>query len=291
MGHKVGGAQETPPTVSSLPGPGELWLEGGEVPSSIEEIEVLTRGQRENPLWFELRRNRITASNVHRIAHSRYASRTTPPACLADITGHGVKFQTTAMQWGVDMESKAVSQYEVLKSQRLGREVLVQEAGLFIDPQRPWLAASPDGIVTDKLTGQRLLCLEVKCPYKHKDHTVEEACKDRHFCLQIHKIPGQGPVYQLKHQHSYYSQIQCQLAVTGLQQADLVVLTLQEVALVPVTFDPNFWEETLCKLQLFYEEVLLPHLQQDQPGPEVKVQGSAATGLGAAATVVQSTTE
>ncbi|KAG7255058.1 hypothetical protein CRUP_013971, partial [Coryphaenoides rupestris] len=159
--------------------PGELWLEGGGVQSSIvEEIEVLTRGQRENPAWFDWRRNRITASNVHRIAHSRHVSGTTPPAYLADITGQGAKVQTSAMKWGVDMESKAVKEYQVLKSKLLGREVMVQDVGLFIDPQRPWLAASPD----------------VKCPFKHKDCTVEEACKDRHFCLQIHNLPGQVSV-------------------------------------------------------------------------------------------------
>lgn len=72
----------------------------------------------------------------------------------------------------------------------------VQECGLFIDAQRPWLAASPDGIVTDKETGQRLLCLEVKCPYKHKDRRVEDACReDRAFCLEIldqdRRTPGQ----------------------------------------------------------------------------------------------------
>lgn len=80
-----------------------------------------------------------------------------------------------------------------LKSAALGRPVLVQECGLFIDSQRPWLAASPDGIVMDKQTGRRLLCLEVKCPYKHRQNRVEDACReDRAFCLQIQEQePGE----------------------------------------------------------------------------------------------------
>lgn len=73
-----------------------------------------------------------------------------------------------------------------MKSAALGRPVLVQDCGLFIDPLRPWLAASPDGIVTDSRTGQWLLCLEVKCPYKHRDRRVEDACRDDPaFCLEI----------------------------------------------------------------------------------------------------------
>lgn len=68
----------------------------------------------------------------------------------------------------------------------MGRPVSVQDCGLFIDARRPWLAASPDGIVTDSRTGQWLLCLEVKCPFKHRNRRVEDACReDPAFCLQV----------------------------------------------------------------------------------------------------------
>uniref|UniRef100_UPI003AAFED08 uncharacterized protein n=1 Tax=Centroberyx gerrardi TaxID=166262 RepID=UPI003AAFED08 len=155
----------------------------------VEEVELRTRGQRENPAWFAWRLNRITASAAHRIAHCRFVSGTsqTPPASyLAAITGEGPRVQTRAMSWGIQREEEAVRRYQVLKSRALGRDVTVRDCGLFIDAQRSWLAASPDGIVTDSRTGQWLLCLEVKCPYKHRERSVEEACRDdRAFCLEI----------------------------------------------------------------------------------------------------------
>lgn len=90
------------------------------------------------------------------------------------------------MSWGIDNEKKAVCRYREWKSASLRRAVSVLECGLFIDTQRHWLAASPDGIVTDDQTGQWLFCLEVKCPYKHRDKRVEDACReDRNFCLEI----------------------------------------------------------------------------------------------------------
>lgn len=90
------------------------------------------------------------------------------------------------MSWGIDNEKKAVRRYQEWKSASLRRAVSVLECGLFIDTQRHWLAASPDGIVTDDKTGKRLFCLEVKCPYKHRDRRVEDACReDRNFCLEI----------------------------------------------------------------------------------------------------------
>lgn len=69
----------------------------------------------------------------------------------------------------------------------------------------------------------------------------------------------------MKTSHSYYTQIQCQLAMTGLRRADLVVYTLKELAVVPVTFDPDMWEETVSKLEFFYTKAVLPHLRATAP--------------------------
>ncbi|XP_018541074.1 uncharacterized protein LOC108902907 [Lates calcarifer] len=238
--------------------------------SVVEQVEVLTRGQRTNEDWFSWRKNRITASVAHRISHSRFVngkSKTPPNSYLAAVTGEGPRVQTRAMSWGVEKEAEAVRKYQRLKSSRLGRSVSVQDCGLFIDAQRPWLAASPDGIVTDSRTGQWLLCLEVKCPHKHRQRRVEDACRDDpNFCLELQDKDGREaggtPVYRLKTSHSYFTQIQCQLAVTGLKQADLVVYTLKETTIVPVTFDPNLWEETVSKLEVFYRDAVLPHLRE-----------------------------
>lgn len=163
------------------------------------------------------------------------------------------------------MEAEAVRQYQRLKSAALGRQVQVRDCGLFIDARRPWLAASPDGIVTDGPTGQSLLCLEVKCPFKHRHRRLEDACRDDPaFCLEVQdeQEPGQPPSYRLKTSHSYFTQIQCQLAVTGLTRAELVVFTLKETAIIPVTFDPELWEDTLSKLETFYRDAVLPQIRQ-----------------------------
>lgn len=56
----------------------------------LEKVEVLTRGQRENPVWFSWRKNRITASVAHDIAHCRYIRGKTqrpPVSYLARIMG------------------------------------------------------------------------------------------------------------------------------------------------------------------------------------------------------------
>ncbi|KAJ8368101.1 hypothetical protein SKAU_G00081290 [Synaphobranchus kaupii] len=239
--------------------------------NTVEAVERQTRGQSQNPKWFSWRQNRITASIAHQVSHSRFAnghSNAPPVSYLTAITGQKRGIKTRAMAWGIENEARAAQEYQQLKSQSLGRPVRVQECGLFIDPERAWLAASPDGIVEDAESGEPLLCLEIKCPYKHRDHTVAEACtEDRHFCLELQPNAGAGGSrYRLKTKHNYYTQVQCQMAVMGLHKADFVVFTLHEVAIVPVTFDPLFWESTLAKMEIFYKDAVLPYLKKKGRG-------------------------
>lgn len=75
--------------------------------------------------------------------------------------------------------------------------------------------------------------------------------------------------YSLKRSHGYFTQIQCQLAVTGLQRADLVVFTEKETVVVSVTFDPELWEDTLSKLERFYVAAY-PRLEQTHAAAAIR---------------------
>lgn len=242
---------------------------------AVEAVEQQTRGQSRNPHWYSWRKYRITASMAHQVSHSRFVNgrgHAPPVSYLTAITGEKRGVKTRAMTWGIDNEPRVAREYARLKSKALGQQVRVQDCGLFIDPERSWLAASPDGIVEDVESGERLLCLEIKCPYKHRDRTVAEACReDRQFCLELKPKVGEGePQYRLKTKHPYYTQVQCQMAVVGLHKADFVVFTQKEIAIVPVTFDPEFWKSTLAKMEKFYKDAVLPHLQKKGKGPPVQ---------------------
>ncbi|XP_053895625.1 uncharacterized protein LOC128843106 [Malaclemys terrapin pileata] len=221
------------------------------------KVERETRGQRDNPKWDEWRENRITASVAPRIANSKFVngkSSEVPQSYLKAVVSSGSKMQTPAMSWGTRNEKKAVQAYEELQSRRTGKPVKVEECGLFIHPGKEWLAASPDGIVREAGTGK---LLEVKCPYKHRDKTVKEACKDTAFCLE-----ADGESYSLKRNHPYYTQVQCELATTGFDRADFVVHTNKDTVITPVDFDAGFWERTEPKLEKFYTEAVIPHLEK-----------------------------
>ncbi|XP_072110562.1 uncharacterized protein [Mobula birostris] len=244
---------------------GRLGQKTGPSPQKIDrqrvaEIERETRGQRENTDWFKWRRNRITASVAHKISHCKFVngkSSEVPQSYLKPILGQGSSVMTPAMKWGISHETEAVKKYERLKSEDLDQEVEVRPCGLFIDPAKNWLAASPDGLVVDKATRDVVGLLEVKCPYKHRHHSINKACEDKDFCLENKD--------KLKKNHPYFTQVQCQMAVTGISKADFVVYTEKDIAVVPVEFDGEFWKETLEKLEDFYTRAVLPEIQQENP--------------------------
>ena len=96
----------------------------------------------------------------------------------------------------------------------------VEECGVFLSEQYPYLATSPDGII--RLDNGKFGVVEVKCPYKHCKNSIEVTCKDTTFCLS--KGTENGEI-ALNHHHDYYFQVTGQLALTGAEFCDFIVWT------------------------------------------------------------------
>lgn len=151
------------------------------------EIEVATRGQSGNPRWMEERRYRLTASN-----YGKVGKRHAPPAPLVREMLYGVPPRGLALSWGTDHEPVAIQAYEELTG------CTVQPCGLFVDMDKGFLAASPDGLVGDDKI------IEVKCPYKARNMTPENAGAvfGVKFCSQL--VNGK---LQLNTNDNYYYQV------------------------------------------------------------------------------------
>ena len=78
------------------------------------------------------------------------------------------------------------------------------------------MGASPDAMVNCDCHG--VVCVEVKCPFKHEDSTVECATTGSSFCFR--KVDG---VITLRKDHPYYSQVQCQIFVAEASYCDFMV--------------------------------------------------------------------
>jgi len=189
----------------------------------VKEIEQSTIGQRDNPLWYEYRKGRITASAVGPIIRRKQLDGEFIKQCMdpKDISG------IPAIQWGVRNEEKARSDY-IIKS---GNNV--RETGLFISADEPNLAASPDGIIFD---GETYGVLELKCPYSIRFTTPQNGFKKLAFTDNDGK---------LKQTHNYFYQIQLQLYTTRLEWAHFVIWTPYGISIEKILWNEELWREKI----------------------------------------------
>ena len=86
--------------------------------------------------------------------------------------------------------------------------------------------------------------LEIKCP---QVSTV----------LETKYLKAENGVLKLKHTHMYYTQMQAQLAITGLSWCDLFVWCENDSHRETIIFNPVFWQEVKNKIDPFFFDYFL----------------------------------
>lgn len=214
-------------------------------PEEIERISKLTVNQSDDPLWYEERKIRLTASNFGRIF--KLLDKTDRGNVVSDLL-HSNFNGNIYTRYGNENERNAIRDFEKLA----GRTVV--SCGLFIHQDYPFLAASPDGLVGDDAL------VEVKCPYKGKDLTPEEAIMGK----QIQFAVLENGSFALKRTDRYYYQVQGQLFVTGREYCYFVVWTPLGLLYEKIEKDRKCWNEMFPKLEGFYFEHLLPAILNEK---------------------------
>jgi putative phage-type endonuclease len=129
--------------------------------------------------WFAKRVGRVTGSNVGAILGLN--PHKTADDVLREMVRayHGAESEFTgnvATEHGTFHEDGAQAEYEMETGNK------VQECGLIVHPEHDWLAASPDGLISDDGL------LEIKCPFgKRKDDNPEflSAAEQPHYHAQM----------------------------------------------------------------------------------------------------------
>lgn len=160
------------------------------------------------------------------------------------------KNMPASIRWGVENEEKAREQYVTeMKVEHAGFTCV--PSGLIVNPQYPYLAASPDGLTTCQCHGRGTV--EIKCPFKYANvHPMSVA--DKTFYLDS------SDSYNLKKSHEYYSQIQGQMHIANAEFCDSVCWTPQGLHIQSVRRDSSFWDCSQPLLQDFFRKHVLPEM-------------------------------
>ncbi|XP_068711903.1 uncharacterized protein [Montipora foliosa] len=222
----------------------------------IEKVERVTRGQSNNEVWRQLKRDKLIASNFHDAA----VRRKEPDKFLRNIMYISEKKKGIAsLEYDQLHEGDAVASYVAAKAAEGNTLLRVEEVGTILSKERPGYGASLDRKVYDpKASGMKVGGLEAKCPYCKRGMTVEQACKDPNFCLYI----DDDGLPKLKFGHKYYYQVQGQMYVCNLEWVDFVVwFGGNNVFIQRIYFNNEWWYQTILpRLDFFYKRAFLPEI-------------------------------
>ena len=220
-----------------------------------KEIEHETREQADSPEWIGQRRKRLTASMVGGIAKMRATTRKSKRVENLLYT----KFRgNTATRYGATMEDTVRQEYYTYQRLNGHPNLKLDNCGLFVSLNNPWLAATPDGVVDDPSDPtQPLGLVEIKNPYSARSQTLMEAAQKTAFCLEQNK---NNSSFRLKARHDYYYQVQTQLFCTERHWCDFVVRTNNDLHIERIYTDKAWQHCNIPKLKNFYFSALLPEL-------------------------------
>ncbi|XP_065914471.1 uncharacterized protein [Dysidea avara] len=206
-------------------------------------IELATRTQRLSSDWYSQRQGRITASLFHDVF--TFKEKNSPDSlikrllCNVDIT------HILAIKWGVEKEDTARREY-IAKMSSLHQGFRCTLTGLVVNPQYPFLGASPDALVECSCCGGQGI-VEIKCPFSGKGTHPS----------QLHRLKNSFlNETGLRQNHKHYTQVQGQLVVSCKQYCDFVVWTPKGILIERMEVNSNFTESLIKKLTKFYVEIV-----------------------------------
>ncbi len=221
-------------------------------------VERDTRTQSSCNLWFTYRAGRVTASRMKAACHT---DPTNPSQSLVKAISYPglFKFNSKSTSWGCKHEKQARQAYhgKMLESHH---KFSVADAGLTINPEWPFLGASPDGVVNCHCCSKGVV--EIKCPYCHRNDDIIESTTDKKFCLK----KGANDSCFLDKSHSYYYQVQTQIFICEVEYCDFVVCTFPEnqdepnIHIERLYADSEFWSVCIKKSSEFFNLCILPEL-------------------------------
>jgi len=148
--------------------------------------------------------------------------------------------------------------FEAYKKQAISKHQNFQcsDAGLFIDVDRPYLGASPDGLVNCSCCGGGHGVLEIKCPFCFKDALPDDTTAERSYYME----KNNDGKWKLKREHGYYYQVQMQMAICKVTYCDFVVWSESGFIVERIEVDSEFFERKAEVVYDFFVYGMLPEI-------------------------------
>ena len=195
-----------------------------------------------SPEWFEQRASLVTASVcAAALGQSKYKKRDEllheKVLAMAGVEPEFKGNQFT--RWGTDSEKTAKNRLEDVL------DTFISASGLVVHPNFPWLAASPDGVISPTRG------VEIKCPYHPKFPDMQLGLTDEDS-LDI----CESKLFQATDRIDYFIQMQIQMAVCGFDDIVFCCWTPLAMHHEILKRDDQFLHVAIPQLKLFHDDMM-----------------------------------
>ncbi|XP_031788429.1 uncharacterized protein LOC116417741 [Nasonia vitripennis] len=206
------------------------------------EIERAIVNQSECDLWYQKRRELLTASNFGKICRKRNS--TSSSAIVKSILYPPV-LNLLALAYGVENEASARNVVQKIKTRYTTRWLL-------IDEDDEYLGASVDGFIGNDGS------VEIKNPLSAANLTIHQALKRK---KHLRRIFSKEDINKMNTSHQYYYQVQDQLHVSRKDYCIFALCPKIDIKYIRVERNDDFWQKRMAEpLRRFYFDCLLPEL-------------------------------
>lgn len=178
---------------------------------------------------------------------------------VAKIMGYVRAPRVANLFWGSEMELKAKIAFMAHQREK-HRDLKLIECGLHVVAEVPFIAASPDALIS--CTCCEKAVLEVKCPASLKGNSST---------TNFNRLAYLDDSLKLRHGHAYYAQVKAQMAASGLRKAYVVVFKGECLTIEVFFFDETFWAAVLQKATTFFFNHIFPELQSKRIFKQIKI--------------------
>ncbi|CAN7950592.1 unnamed protein product [Ixodes pacificus] len=204
--------------------------------TECDQVELRTRAQASSDEWSRQRVGRLTASILGKVL----SCCTGAEGIVSQMMGYTKTPDVFSVRWGRENEVKARNRFIADEAPKhSGFEV--RKCGLSVDSERPYLGASPDGVVSCCCCTDAVL--EIKCPASCANLTIDEAKV---------RLPYLDADARLKEEHLHYAQVQMQMALVKTTRAFFVVFTNVDINVEELKFNECFWNTAVSEAEDFY---------------------------------------
>ena len=211
----------------------------------IAIIERRTRRQAKEDDWFYYRKGIITGTLTCRVSNSIKKGKNSDTVNVGISKRYYFPLYYPAIIWGRNNEELGIAAF-INITKGMHHNLKVTRAGLRLDENHHFIDASIDGIVTCSCCEPAIL--EVKCPYSIRHGTV---------AANGHKLQYLTVDLNLKRNHTYYYQLQTYLGVYKYKMGYFCVYTPQDVLILHIDFNSDFWEKLKNDLYAYYKNYYL----------------------------------